>query len=459
MVLRQRPPCVKYCYAITVLTGTDSAIVAFIHEMTLADVPDRVRRRASALLSDLAAVSVGGRPAPAAEIALAYAHAVHPGDEATSLLDGSRLGAVGAALANGVLANVLDYDDGHRMTKGHPGAVIIPATLAVAQLADATPEEFLEAVVVGYEIAIRAGVALHARDDSYHASGAWGGVGAAAAAARLLGLDGEQTLAAFGLAEYHAPIAHIMRSCADPAMTKDACAWGASVGASSALLAARGFTSVRPEFLAHPTDGLGEQWRLEELYIKAYPCCRWSQGAIAAAIAARGDAPLDVSTLRRVRVRTFAAADGLAKVVPQTTEEAQYNLVWPVACALVHGDFTVDDALGPFDDPAIRSVFERITIEIDAELDAAFPARRLTAIELELADGSRRAAGPIEAPGEPEDPGLEQLIAAKVERLIDPERDLAPSPPPSGRPAGLRERDVRELIGLLCTPIEETTHA
>ena len=140
------------------------------------------------LLADLAAVCVAGRPAPASELAAAYASAVHPGDEATALLDGRRLGAVGAAWCNGVLANVLDYDDGHRLTKGHPGAVVIPAALAAAQLADATAEELLLAVVVGYEIAIRAGVALHARDDGYHASGAWGGLGAAAAAARLLGL-------------------------------------------------------------------------------------------------------------------------------------------------------------------------------------------------------------------------------------------------------------------------------
>ncbi len=449
------PDASSTVFAITGLAGTDIEIAAFIRGLTLADVPDRVRRRVGALLSDLAAVCVGGRPAPASRMALEYARVVHPGDDATSLLDGSRIGAAGGAFANGVLANVLDYDDGHRITKGHPGAIVIPAALAAAQHADAPVEQFLEAVIVGYEIAIRAGIALHARDDSYHASGAWGGVGAAAASARLLGLDEAATLAALGLAEYHAPIAHIMRSCADPAMTKDACAWGASVGVSSALLAERGFTSVRPEFLAAPVEGLGEQWLLEELYIKAFPCCRWSQGAIAAALGARGDGPFDPGAVQNVRVRTFGAADGLAQVIPRTTEEAQYNLAWPVACALVHGDFTVDDALGPFDDPAIHAVFDRVSIEIEPAFDAAFPARRLTAVELELRDGTRRAPGPLEAPGEPEDPGLEDLIASKVARLIERGQDTALMPA-SG---GLRACGARELIGLLCTPIDERTHA
>ena len=95
--------------------------------------------------------------APAARIAADHAVAVYPGADATLLADGRRAGAVGAAFANGVLANVLDFDDGHRLTKGHPGAVVIPGALAVAQLVDATPTQLLEAVVVGYEVSIRAG--------------------------------------------------------------------------------------------------------------------------------------------------------------------------------------------------------------------------------------------------------------------------------------------------------------
>ena len=216
-----------------------------------------MRDRVGLLLADMAAVCIGGRRAPTSAIAAEHAEVLGAGGEATALLDGRRLGATGAAWANGVLANALDFDDGHRLTKGHPGAVVIPAALAAAQLTDADADALLAAIIVGYEVAIRAGIALHARDHSYHASGAWGGLGAAAATARLLGLDADRTLTALGLAEYHAPIAPIMRCCADPAMTKDACAWGAFVGVSSALLAARGFTSVRSEFAQQRDASLG----------------------------------------------------------------------------------------------------------------------------------------------------------------------------------------------------------
>jgi 2-methylcitrate dehydratase PrpD len=427
------------------------AQVDFVRDLRWTDVPAAVQEHVGLLLADLAAVCVAGRPAPASAMAAGYASAVHPGDEATALLEGRRVGAVGAAWCNGVLANVLDHDDGHRLTKGHPGAVVIPAALAAAQLADATPEELRTAVVVGYEIAIRAGVALHARDAGYHASGAWGGLGAAAAAARLLGLDGDATRHAIGLAEYHAPIAHIMRSVAQPAMTKDACAWGASVGVSSALMAAGGFTAVDAAFLDEDASDLGEVWRLEELYVKAYPCCRWSQGAIRAALAARGGEDLAAGDVAEVTIRTFAAADALAKVVPATTEEAQYNLVWPVATVVTTGAFTVADVLGPWDDADIAAVAARTRVQIDDDLTAAFPARRLTAVEIALRDGRRLAAGPLEAMGEPGSDDWADVVTGKVAALVDADRDLAASPPDR-----LGDATPAELLAVLCDSVVST---
>jgi 2-methylcitrate dehydratase PrpD len=429
-----------------IATSVDQALCEFIAGFRIGDLTTAARDRLGLLLADMAAVCAAGRSAPAARIAADHAVAVHPGGDATLLADGRRAGAVGTAFANGVLANVLDFDDGHRLTKGHPGAIVIPGALAVAQLVDATPTELLEAVVVGYEVSIRAGIALHERDHAYHASGAWGAVGVAAACARLLGLDQSATVSALGLAEYHAPIAPMMRSCAEPRMTKDACAWGASLGVESALLAARGFTAVRGEFPdAGPDglDGLGDRWRLLELYIKAYPCCRWSQGAIAAALAATGDRALAPDDVRRVSVRTFAAADGLAKVIPESTEEAQYSLLWPLASALARGRFGVAEVLGPFTDPAVLAMFERIEIEVDPELTAVFPARRLTAVQIELTSGERLAAGPLEAVGEPDDPGLTALVAGKL-------RDaFGDAPAEVDVDRGLRDASPSQLLGWL----------
>ena len=258
------------------------------------------------LLGDMAAVCVAGRRGAGVRDRGRLRAGRPPGARGHGAVRRpARVGAPGAAFANGVLANALDFDDGHRLTKGHPGAVVIPAALAVAQLVDASEVDFLTAVVVGYEVAIRAGIALHASRARLPRLRRVGQRSAPPRPPR--GCSGSTpiaTLAALGLAEYHAPIAPIMRSCAEPAMTKDACAWGACVGVTSALLAARGFTSVRAEFPDAELDDLGRRWRLEELYVKAYPCCRWSQGAIAAALAACGG-----RTMRRRRDRARAGAD------------------------------------------------------------------------------------------------------------------------------------------------------
>ena len=334
-----------------IATSTDKALVEFASGLSLDEVPGSARARLGLLLADMAAVCAAGRPAPASAMAAAYAAAVHPGAEATLLVDGRRVGAAGAAFANGVLANVLDFDDGHRLTKGHPGAVVIPATLAVAQKLNASVGAWLEAVVVGYEVAIRAGIALHDRDASYHASGAWGGVGAAVAARAAAGTGRLRDARRCRAGRVpRADRAHhaLLRGAADD---QGRVRLGRVGGASARPCWRRRGSPPAAEFLDSELDDLGRRWRLEELYIKAYPCCRWSQGAIAAAIQATGGRTLAPGDVRRVRVRTFAAADGLAKVIPGTTEEAQYSLVWPVACVLARGRFGVAEVLGPFNDP------------------------------------------------------------------------------------------------------------
>ncbi|MGE4427835.1 MAG: MmgE/PrpD family protein [Solirubrobacteraceae bacterium] len=407
----------------------------FIRELRWSTTPADTRRHLALLVADAVAVSVAGRPAPAARIAAEHATAIYPGSDARSLWDGRPLNVVGAAWANAVLANVLDLDDGHRLTKGHPGAMVVPALVAVAQARDATLGELYAAVTVAYEVAVRAGIVMHEREPTYHASGAWGAIGVAAGAARLLGLTDEQSGHALGLAEYHGPIAPIMHSCAHPAMTKDACDVGARLGVEAALLAGRGFTAAPSEHVTgHATwEDLGERWRLREAYLKAYPCCRWTQGAIRAALAAREQAGVPSTEIAAVRIRTFAAADGLSHEVPRDTEQAQYNIVWPVAHVLARGDFDVAAVLGPFDDPEALRLAARTDVVVDDALTAEFPAQRLTAVALELHDGRSIAVDPFEARGEPDDPQWATIVEDKVRRFVDPTRTGSGVPDPELR--------------------------
>ena len=396
-----------------VATASRVELADFVLGLRWDDVPEPVSRRIRLLLRDFVAVSVAGRATRTAAIAADYAAAEHAGSASTSFFDGRKLSCTGAAVANGVLANALDYDDGHRLTKGHPGATVIPAAAAVAEATGAPLEELLAAIAVGYEIAIRAAIALHARDDSYHASGAWGGLGAAAACARLLHVGPAELAHALGLAEYHAADAPIMRSVGEPAMTKDACAWGALVGATSALLAARGFTALSSTFEA---DELGTRWHVLDVYVKKYPCCRWSQPAIEAALALRATHGLEPDAIDRVVIRGFAALRGLFAGRPRTTEEAQYGVAWPVAVAFERGDFRVEDVL----DPHGGGLADRLEVVVDPELDRLFPERRLVAVSVRTGSKWIRSE-PFEARGEPDDPEWEALVDAKYRRHADDE--------------------------------------
>ncbi len=370
-------------------------------------------------------------------------------------LDGRRLSAPGAAWANGVLANVLDYDDGHRITKGHPGAMVIPAALATAEAVNASATAFLEAVLVGYEVALRAGVLIHEREAQYHASASWGALGVAASVGRLLGLGGDELRHAIGIAEYHAPIALMPRAVNDPAMTKDTTGWGAFMGTSSAMLAARGFTGLDSEFMQASEDlDLGSRWDVLELYLKPYPCCRWSQPGIDAALRMRAEG-LDPGRVAAIEVRTFAAAEDLSWRRPRNTEEMQYSLAWPVATALARGRFGVDEVLTGFDDAGAARLVERMRLTVDPELTARFPARRLTELVVELDDGTVLRSGAVEAGGEPGADDWEDVVGDKVRAFLDADAAL-PVPVQVTAPAGVVAGRSREaLVDLLAFGLPE----
>ncbi|GAB2843191.1 MmgE/PrpD family protein [Actinocorallia aurea] len=392
--------------------------LAFIGGLSWNGVPEAVRERVAWLFLDVSVAAEQARSLEAPRIAADFASAAYGGTAATCLYDGRKVSAPGAAWANGTLMNALDFDDGHPLAKGHPGAVVIPAALAVAEHVGANLTELATAVVVGYEIGVRAAVQQHERWPLFHSTGTWGTIAAAAAAAHLLGLDARQTDSALGLAEYHSPTDLIMRAVAEPSMAKDAMGWGAQAGVAAALLAAEGFTAHRSEFLeGRADDGLGSRWEILDVYVKPFPCCRWAHPALAAARALLdrlGVPGLRAEDVTRIEVRTFEAAAGLSRGVPRTSEEAQFNLPWPVACLLANGGFGLADVTTGLADPDVAALMSRIEIVVDPDLTAIFPHVRRSEVTVTLADGRTAASGESTARGDADDPGWTDVVLAKL---------------------------------------------
>jgi 2-methylcitrate dehydratase PrpD len=352
---------------------------------------------------------IAGSQTPVADIMRKIVIEQFCGGQASILVTGERVSAAGAALANGFFGNALDIDDGYRNVKGHPGACALPPVLAAAEVAgDCNGKEFLTALVIAYELGIRAGVIRHATFDAYHASGSWGAISGAAAAGRLMGLTAEKIFHAMGAAEYHAPIAPMMKGIDRPSMGKDSIGWGCMVAMLSALMARDGFTGICPMFddASDPqwVKNLGDVWKILNLYFKPYAACRWGQPAVAGALKIVREHRLTPDRIRRIRVRTFEAAARLPNVQPRDTEEAQYNLSFPVAAALLDGEVGPAQVLPPrLHDPELLSLQEKVSTEVAPEFEAAFPAKAPAEVIVETTNGQTLHSGRIEAFWEPPD--------------------------------------------------------
>lgn len=402
-------------------------VIQFIKESRLSDFPAEVVHQGKRCLLDALGAMIAGAETPVGRIMTDFAVSQYGGSEASILVKGKKASAVGAVLANGFAGNALDIDDGYKLVKGHPGACALPVVLASAEITDGTSgEDVLAAFIVGYEVGIRAGLIRHALYAEYHSSGSWGAIAGAAVAGKLMGFDAPTLRHAMGAAEYHAPIAPMMKCIHVPSMGKDSIGWGAMVGMSSALLAKEGFTGIEPLFTESPEkhwiEGLGDEFRIMDLYFKPYAACRWGQPAVAGALKVVRENGLNPASIKGINVRTFEEARQLPCTPPKDTEEAQYSLAFPVAAALLDGEVGPRQVLPPrlFDDDVL-SLLSMVDVETDPEYDLAFPEKRFAEVRIHTNDGRVITSGPVEAIWDP--PAAlptDRELEDKFRRLADP---------------------------------------
>ncbi|NKW67775.1 hypothetical protein GS943_02020 [Rhodococcus hoagii] len=243
-------------------------------------------------------------------------------------------------------------------------------------------------------------------------------------------------------------------------MAKDAMGWGAHVGVTSAQLAAAGFTAHRSEFVAGRPCGddtdLGTQWHVMRTYVKPFPCCRWVHPALAGAaqvLRMLGRERLDPADVTGVQVRTFRAAADLARMVPSTSEEAQFNLVWPLAAYLTTGGFGLDSVTSDLGDPVIARMASLVEVVVDPALEAGFPAVRRSGLTVTMADGRVLDSGLRAAAGDADDPCWEDVVRAKFPAVSD-EHWAAFDPEP--RTFTTRDLTASDPLSALTFPLSTT---
>src|SRR5271169_1412214 len=358
----------------------------------------------------------------------------------------TRLPALSAALVNGAAGHALDYDDVNMAMPGHPSVAILPGLLALAESRRSSGREVIIAFVAGYETACRIGAALEPRHYNlgFHSTGTVGAFGAAAACARLLGLDAEATAVALGIAGTQAAgLKSQFGTMCKPFHAGKA----AQNGLLAGRLAARGFSSRAdliecdqgfaathgPDFspeaaLAAPADG----FHLFANLFKYHAACYMTHAPIECARQVRHDHGPTPDAIGAITLRLDAGCDRICNIpTPVDGLQSKFSLRQTVAMALAGVDTASLGAYGEKNarDPELIRLREMVALDFRE----GWPST-LAEIDVTLANG-RRVSARHDA-GIPAADIAEQgeRLAAKFDALVDPVL---------GRP---RARELRQMV-------------
>ena len=412
------------------------ALCDYVASVREAALPDAVAEKAKHHILDTFAALITGVDLPTGRIAISYCREQGGRPEAAVAGSDVLTSAVNAALANGMIAHADETDDSHPAAIGHPGCVVVPAALAVAERTGASGGDFLRAVVLGYDLYARVNLALGAREiydrghGPYSIGGTWG---AAAAAGVLLGIArGRLPYLFSNAAQQTSGIATWMRG--DDHIEKAFHFGGmpARNGVSAATMVAHGFTGLRDvlngrgnfmdAFSTRPNrdvlvDGLGSRFEIMLTNIKKWCVGSPIQAVLDSLECLMKSEGVTGGEVRRVLVHL---PPGVIDVV---ADRGMSDISCPfcVALMLVDGRFTFKDSHDPdrMKDPAVVAMKEKVTLVPSEELRDAKPIRQAI-VEVQLADGRRVSHRTRAVKGVYEDPLDRPGIVAKAEDLMAP---------------------------------------
>ncbi len=335
-----------------------------------------------------------------------------------------------SALLNGAYAHALELDDDHAVAVLHPGAVVVPSALSASTISGCNGREFLTAVVAGYEIMCRLGMAYRGShfNHGFHPTAIFGVFGAVAAACVALKLNAEQASNAIGIAgtqasgltEWRSDGSWIKRlhpgRAAQSGLLSACLAKAGFTGPASILEGAGGFFKTmghgRDIDIEAITDKLGVYFHGLDTAIKPYPCCRFMHGAIDLAIEVfrRG---IQVDTLERIQIRIYETHVLTYHQVPRNAVDAQFNVPYGVACALLQGALNLSDyEETSLTRPSTLDLCQKIQVSACPEYTQAYPDQYHVDMTLVLTDGSSMVLHSHCPSGDPrgqayqQDPGL-----------------------------------------------------
>ena len=418
------------------MSNTPTAqLAAFAAGLRFDDIPASVIAKTEDLLVDWFGSAIAGKGSRPVETITRFAASMGPtGGAAEVLINRSRTSAYFAAMANAAASHVAEQDDVHNGSVFHPATVVFPVALAMAQTFGSSGRQMLTAAVAGYEVGIRVGEFLgRSHYKVFHTTGTAGTLAAAATAGSLLGLSPAQMQHAFGSAgTQSAGLWEFLRTAADSKQLHTAHA--AAAGLMSACLAQDGFTGAAqilegPQGMAAGmssdadpaklTAGLGSRWATAETSFKYHASCRHTHPAADALLQvmqAHQLAPSDIASV--VTHVHQGAIDVLGPVVnPATVHQSKFSMGTVLALVARFGHAGLVEFDKHFREDATTVLRDRVTMQLDAEVDAAYPQRWIGKVTVTTTDG-RVLQGRVDEPkGDPGNTLSREEITAKALRL------------------------------------------
>jgi 2-methylcitrate dehydratase PrpD len=386
------------------------------------------------VILDLIGVSLAGYWAMAfPKMVVDYFLEIGGKEEATVIQGKKKIPVPHAAFANAACAHALDMDDGHRFAASHPGVVVIPAAIAAAELVGASTKKLITGIVVGYEVMIRIGKAItpSSLNRGFHITGITGPFGAAAAAANIMGLTRDETIAAMGMAGLQSAGLIQVNHEVEGSMVKPLNpARASSSGLLSCILARKGARGpleifegqdgylkafaegVKPDRL---TQELGRDYEISKVYLKLYSACRHAHAPLDAAFEAFRKSEGKIEEIDKIIVETYSAAVRLAGIPHATTPSAgRFSIAFSVALALVKGDAGADKYCEDnIRDRSIQDLAGKVELVSSEKWEALYPQKRGATVTIVNRSGGSVSSEVNLAKGEPENPASWDEITRK----------------------------------------------
>lgn len=399
-----------------------------------AGAPEPVRHRLRALVRDVLATAVAG--ADRADITAARV-AVQAGDGPSTVVGSSRGASPAlAALINGMPIASQQLQDGHRLARGHPGSHVVPAVLAVAESVGASGAATLSAILAGYEVGARLGIAMGGTPEGVHDIATWGSVGAAAGVAHLLSHGQAEVIAAAVDLAASAPVLPDSQIVFAGASGQHVLLGiGSQLGVIWGQVAAGGLRpvpgtlerhfarwSASDTTLDHLDTSIGGdpgKWTILDGYLKRHPTCAHLHGVNDAVEEIARRRIMTAGEVLHVEVRTYAAAAAFADPRPVNDLSARFSIPWTVAVGLTTGRLEESGlSIESLRDQDLLALAGRVTVRSDDDLETAYPSGRPAVVTVLLRDGSIEQAGAMRPVGDGPDALDEASVRDKPRRLL-----------------------------------------